>query len=352
MLNNKKQVFRTISLLEFDTLFERLKNWGRWGAGDELGTLNYITPDKVAAAAALVKSGRSASMAIPIDKTAGPDNPNPAIHYMATTHDVDVGSKGVGFATDFLGMQFHGDCYTHLDALCHISYKGLMYNGIPASKVDVTGAGCLDVTAYAQGIVGRGVLIDVPRYRGVKWLEPGEAVTAEEIEAIEKAQGVWLGSGDIMLFRTGQYRRRLELGAWDVGDDGSGDEVGGVGASVGGIGSGSGEGGGGGDGGGVMNACGRAGLDPYSLLLLHEREVAAFLPEGDGEVAPSYVEAIQSPIHPLQVAAMGMFVSDSLQMEEVARICEEENRFECMVVAAPLRLPGGTGCPFNPIAIF
>ena len=313
-----KSKYPTISIQEYDALFVKLKNWNRWGPADEKGTLNYITPNKVAAAAALVKSGRSASMAIPIEITAGPDNPRPAIHYMANTHDVDVGSKGVGFATDFLGMQFHGDCYTHLDALCHISYKGFMYNGVPATKVDVTGADCLDVTAYAQGIVGRGVLIDVPRYRGVKWLEPGEAVTAKEIEAIEKTQGVRLESGDIMLFRTGQYKRRLELGAWDVGESGGG----------------------------------RAGLDPYSLLLLHEREVAGFLPEGDGEVAPSYVEAIQSPLHPLQVAAMGMFVSDSLQMEEVAKISEEEGRFECMVVIAPLRLPRATGCPFNPIAIF
>ena len=310
--------YQTISLKEYDELFEKLKNWNRWGADDEKGTLNYITPDRIAAAAALVKSGRSVSMAIPIETAPGPDNPHPAIHYMANTHDVDVGSRDVGFATDFLGMQFHGDCYTHLDALCHISYKGMLYNGIPTARVNAAGADCLDVTAYAHGIVGRGVLIDVPRHRGVKWLEPGEAVTADEIEAIEKARGVRLGQGDIMLFRTGQYRRRLELGAWDVSYRGGG----------------------------------RAGLDPYSLLLLHERKIAAFLPEGDGEVAPSYVEGIKSPIHPLQVTAMGMFVSDSLQMEELAQVCEEENRFTCMVAIAPLRLPRGTGCPFNPIAIF
>lgn len=308
----------SISENEFDLLFERLKNWNRWGSNDENGTLNYITPDKVLAAAALVESGRSVSMAIPINKAAAPDNANPAIHYMARTHDVDCGSANMGFAADFLGMQFHGDCHTHLDALCHISYKGLMYNGVPASAVDVTGADCMDVTAYSQGIVGRGVLIDVPRYRGVKWLEPGDAVTAEEIEAIEKAEGVRLGEGDIMVFRTGQYRRRLEKGAWNVGFDGEG----------------------------------RAGLDPYSLLLLHERKVAAFLPEGDGEVHPGYVEGMRSPIHALQIAAMGMACADSLQLEELAAACEGERRFTFMVTIAPLRLPRGTGCPFNPIAIF
>jgi kynurenine formamidase len=193
-------------------------------------------------------------MSIPVNTKAEVDNANPAIHYMSLTHDVEQGGS-LGYATDFLGMQFHGDCHTHLDALCHISYKGLLYNGIPASNVDVTGAGRLDMTACANGVVGRGVLIDVPRHRGVKWLEPGEAVTAEEIEAIERSQNVRLGQGDIMIFRTGQYRRRVELGPWNVGRGGEG----------------------------------RAGLDPYSLLLLHERKVAAFLPEGDGEVAPSYV---------------------------------------------------------------
>ena len=313
-----KSKYPMISIGEFDKLFEKLKNWGKWGSSDDRGTLNYVTPEKIAAAAALVKSGRTVSMAIPIDKHPGPDNENPAIHFMSSLHEIDVGTKNLGFATDFLGMQFHGDCHTHMDALCHISYKGLLYNGIPQSKVDVTGANCMDITAFASGIVGRGVMIDAARYRGVKWLEPGEAVTAEEIEAIEKSENVRLGEGDIMVFRTGQYRRRLELGPYDVGYTGHG----------------------------------RAGLDPYSLLLLKERKVSVFLPEGDGEVVPSNVEEMEYPIHPLQIAAMGMVCADSLQLEELAAACEEEKRFEFMVAVGPLRLPKGTGSPFNPIAIF
>lgn len=307
-----------ITLDEFDRLFESLKNWGKWGPNDEKGTLNYITPEKIQAAARLVRSGRSVSMAIPINTVAGPDNPNPAIYYMANTHDIDIGSGELRFATDFLGIQFHGDCHTHIDALCHIAYKGKLYNGIPASTVTVQGASKMDITAYAHGIVGRGVMIDAARYRGVKWLEPGEVVTREEIEAIEKAEGVRLGEGDILVFRTGHHRRRLELGAWDAGYTGQG----------------------------------RAGLDPYSIVLLHERKVAAFLPDGDGELVPSFVEGIQYPIHPLQITAMGMMCSDSLQLEELANVCEEEQRWEFMVVIAPLRLPRGTGSPFNPIAIF
>jgi kynurenine formamidase len=308
-----------MTLEEFDQLFESLKNWGRWGSDDEKGTLNYITPDKASAAASLVKSGRSVSMSIPINTVAGPDNANPALHYMCTTHDVDVGSgELLRFATDFLGMQFHGDCHTHIDALCHIAYRNQLYNGRPATDVTSRGALGLDITAYAHGIVGRGVLIDVPRYREVKWLEPGEAVSRQEIEAIEATEGVHLAEGDVMVFRTGHHRRRLELGAWDVGYTGQG----------------------------------RAGLDPYSLTLLHERKVAVFLPDGDGEVVPGPMEEIQYPIHPLQVTAMGMVVADSLQFEELAKVCEEESRWVFMVAIAPLRLPKATGSPFNPIAIF
>ncbi|MCL1830022.1 MAG: cyclase family protein [Oscillospiraceae bacterium] len=307
-----------ISTEEFNRLYESLKNWSKWGEDDQLGTLNYITPQLVVEATRLVKTGRCVSMAIPIDKVAGPDNAHPAIHYMSLTHDIDVDSKNQGIATDFLGMQFHGDCHTHMDSLCHISYHGKLYNGVDASLVDTSGAHTLDVTAYSSGIISRGVVIDVPRYRGVKWLEPGEAVTAEEIIAIEEFENVKLGQGDIMLFRTGQNLRRNELGPWNVGPEGEG----------------------------------RAGLDPYCMELLHSRKIAAFLPEGDGETIPAQVEGLRSPIHVLQITAMGLFCADSLQLDEVAEVCSELNRYECMVAIAPLRLPGGTGCPFNPIAVF
>lgn len=310
---------QSLSLEAFDALFQSVCNWGRWGQDDERGTLNYITPATVAAAAALVRSGRSVSMSIPLNTTAGPDNPNPVIHYMSTTHDVDVGAGDyLRFATDFLGIQFHGDCHTHIDALCHVAYKGQLYNGRPASLVTSRGALGLDITTSAAGIVGRGVLIDIPRLRGVEWLEPGEAVTRDEIEAAEQAQGVRLGAGDMLVFRTGHHRRRLKLGAWDPGYTGAG----------------------------------RAGLDPYAVTLMHERKISVFLPDGDGETVPGGMGEMQYPLHPLQIVAMGMTVADSLQLEELAAVCEAERRWEFMVVIAPLRLPKATGSPFNPIAIF
>ena len=117
-----------VTLREFDEIYEAVKNWGRWGDDDELGTLNFITPDTVRAAAALVRSGRRATMAIPMNTAAGPDNPSPVIYHVVQGHDIDIGSSTLTFATDFVGLAFHGDCHTHMDALCHIAYRGCVYN--------------------------------------------------------------------------------------------------------------------------------------------------------------------------------------------------------------------------------
>src|SRR5690348_8670797 len=311
-----------VSLADFDAMFEKLSkdNWGKWGPDDELGTLNYITPAKIAEAAKLVKKGRAASMAIPINKQAGPDNPNPAVHLMSLMHDIPITESGLSFGMCFLGMASHGDCHTHVDALNHVAYKGKLYNNKPAELLTSRGSDWGSIAAYYHGIIGRGVLIDAAHYRGVDWLEPGEAVNRAELEAIVKAQGVEIGEGDIMVFRTGHHARRLALGAW------SNDYP--------------------------PNGQGKAGLHVDTIPWMHERKIAAFLPDGDGETVPSNVEGMLYPIHPLQVTAMGMFASDSLQLEDVAAACAEEGRFEFMVVGLPLRLPGATGSPWNPIAIF
>jgi kynurenine formamidase len=305
-----------MTLEEFEALFEELKNWGRWGPDDNLGTLNYLTPDRVAAGARTIRSGRTVTLSLPVNTVAGPDNPQPAIHYMSAGHDDDIESGGLRFATDFLGIEFHGNCHSHIDALCHVSYQGQLYNGVPASSVTTAGATVQAIDDYRHGIVGRGVMLDIPRLRGVPWLELGEAVTAEELEAAERSQGVRLKEGDVFIFRTGEHRRRLELGAWDADEEG------------------------------------RAGLHPTALRLLANRRVAVFAPDGDGEALPSPVGGIRYPIHPLQIVAMGMAAMDSLQFEDLAAVCEEEQRWEFFFVAAPLRLRAGTGSPINPIAVF
>ncbi|MEO8262347.1 MAG: cyclase family protein, partial [Pseudolysinimonas sp.] len=160
-----------------------------------------------------------------------------------------------------------------------------------------------------------GVLLDIPRLRSVKWLEPGEMVMADELLAAEAAQGVRLRTGDILYFRTGHHRRRLELGAWD--------------ASV-----------------------AKAGLHSTAMTLLHERQIAAFGADGDGDAVPNDCEAVMYPIHTLGMNAMGLHFMDSLQFEDLAEACENEKKWEFMTVVAPLRLERGTGSPVNPIAIF
>jgi kynurenine formamidase len=307
-----------LSAQQFETLFQGVCNWGVWGPNDERGTLNYITADCIRNAAALVRSGRTVSMAVPMNKVAGPDNPHPVAHYMAHVFDGSAALGELGFALDYIAGEIHGDCHTHVDALCHVAYKGRLYNGKSAAEVTTCGPKFQDITTYAHGIVGRGVLLDIPRLRGVQWLEPGEAVTTDELEQCEKAEGVGLREGDILVFRTGHHRRRLELGPWNNGYDGEG----------------------------------KAGLHASAISLLHERKVAAFFPDGDGETVPSGVEGVAYPIHALQIAAMGMICADSLNLEDVSAVCAEERRWEFLVVAAPLRLPGGTGSFFNPIAIF
>ncbi len=306
-----------VSLEEFEAIFESVKNWGRWGDDDIRGTLNLLTPAHVRRACALVQSGRHVSMAIPINTVAGPDNPSPAVHHMTQMHDWDVGSGKLRFATCYLGMESHGDCHTHIDALNHVSYDGKLYGGRPADTVKSTGAQVLDMDDHATGVIGRGVLYDLPRHRSVPWLEPGVAVTRAELEELEQAQGVRVAEGDILVLRTGHHRRRLELGPWDNGYDGEG----------------------------------KAGLHVDTIPWMHERGIAAFLPDGDGETVPSTVDGMPYPIHPLQVTAMGMVVSDSLQLEDIAKACEEEGRWEFLVMCSPLRIQGGTGSPFNPIAV-
>ncbi len=307
-----------VTAQEFESIWKKVCNWGRWGEDDERGTLNYITPAHVQAAARLVRLGASVSMAIPINTTAGPDNPRPPVRHIVRSHDIPVPQGEPRFAGDYLGTEFHGDCHTHIDALCHISFKGRLYNGKPATSVSSQGPTLQDITAYAHGIVGRGVLLDIPRLRGVAWVEPGEAIMVPELEAAERAAGVTLGQGDIFVFRTGHHRRRLELGAWNNDYDGEG----------------------------------KAGIHPTVIPWLHERKIAAFFPDGDGEAVPCNTENMSYPIHALQIGAMGMCCADSLQFEELAPLCERERRWEFMVVASPLRLPGGTGSLFNPLAIF
>ena len=156
-----------------DEIFAKTKNWGRWGAEDERGALNLITPERRRAAAGCVRSGRALSCARNLPVEPAPDNPHPALHMMIAGGD-DCVIPGFGFEStlDFVGVAFHGMSTSHLDALCHVFVDGQMYNGFAGTEVKSTGARHGSVMAASDGIVGRGVLLDIPRLEGRPWLEP------------------------------------------------------------------------------------------------------------------------------------------------------------------------------------
>jgi kynurenine formamidase len=299
---------------EFEALRTWLSDQARWGEADRRGALNHITPAKVVAAVAEARLGRTVSLASPIVGDATADNPEPPVHRMTSEPGADMDDEGLHFALDRLTMNVHGNADTHLDALCHVVYQGRLHNDVPASALGTTGAETLSVDVARDGIVGRGVLLDIPRLRGVPWLEPGDQVTAEELVAAEQEQHVRFGQGDLLLVRVGHRRRRDELGPWDV-------------------------------------AKSRAGLDPRAVRLLAERQVAVLGSDSNNDAAPSHPPDVAFPVHVLAVQALGLHLLDYLQFEELLPLCERHACWTFLCVVAPLRFPGATGSPVNPIAV-
>ena len=299
-----------VSVEEFGALFQAVSAWGRWGPDDERGALNHLTPDRVLGAAALVREGISVTLSRTLDTTPSLDNPHPADHRMTAFGE----GEPLTLAKDYVGVDYHNDTHTHIDALCHVAYQGSLYNGKPAGSVTSGGAEAETIETLRDGLVGRGVLLDIPRVRDVPWLEPGENVFRDELEAAEADHGVTVRQGDVVLVRTGHARRLRELGPWDTSEA-------------------------------------KAGLHPTAMPFFADRGVAAIGSDGNSDTAPSTTEGVAFPIHVLAIAAMGIHLLDYLQFEELLTECERLGRWEFLLVAAPLRITGGTGSPLNPIAI-
>jgi len=302
-----------LSQEEFRTLYRGIQALAAGGAGGR-GALDTITPEKVRAAASEIRSGRTVTLAAQVETEPGPDNPDPAGHRLTSPPEQEADACGLHFATDRFSMNVHGDADSHLDALCHVVYDGTLHSGVPAATLTETGASELSVALARNGIVGRGVLLDIPRLRGVPWLEPGDHVTADDLAAAEAAQQVRVGEGDLLFVRVGHRRRRSETGAWDA-------------------------------------AHARAGLHPLAMEFLAERRVAVLGGDSNNDTAPSSTEGVAFPVHVLGVHALGLHLLDYLQFEDLVPLCEEEKRWSFMCVVAPLRLPAATGSPVNPIAI-
>lgn len=303
----------SVTTEEFDALFDELSPWRQGRPVDQAGRLGARGPADVLAAFGAVTHGESVSLALPLDRDAGPDNRRPVLHHMVDLGDVEAPEPSAH--KDFVGLDYHGKAVTHLDALCHIGYRGELFGGVQSSAAfSSLGSEWAAVTTLTSGIFVRAVLYDIPRVRDVAWLEPGDAVHEDDLLAAEEVLGVRVGAGDALLLRSGHQGRRAQLGPWD-------------------------------------SDAASAGLHVDAMRLVAERGVALLGGDGDSDVRPSPVEGVHSPIHALALTALGIVLLDNLDLEALSSACAAHDQYEFLLAVAPLVVPRGTGSPVNPIAV-
>jgi kynurenine formamidase len=308
---------------------ETLSNWGRWGPDDELGTINLITPEKRLRAVRLASEGTTISCAQPITYASTPDQPSPTRRFMLSSAEAHAhADTPMGMAMDAFLIAPHGFAITHLDALAHFFWQGQMYNGRPAHAVSAErGATFAAVDVAASGVMSRGVLLDIPALKEVEWLAPGTPVHARDLEAAEERQGVKVETGDILFVRTGHPRYRRVKGPADAED-----EIPGWTARYPGM-------------------LKRPGLHPDCLPFLYERGVAVLGCDTATDVSPPDPEAAGVSIHTVGIVAMGLWLIDNCDHEELAAACQRLRRWEFLATVSPLKLQNATGCPVNPLVL-
>ena|ERR1700730_8682791 len=303
----------------------QVRNWGKWGPDDELGTLNYITPACITAAARLVTRGKVFALGIPLQRE-GPQSGtrqrfNP-IHTMfrdGGDRPMDAAAvaemQGYGGSDDMIVMPLQS--VTQWDSLAHIFDSGKMWNGYDASLVTSQGAAKNSIDKTTDRIAGRGVLLDVARHKSAASLEPGYAITVDDLEATATAERVEVRSGDILLVRTGHMKRYLDKGIWahfDLDDS--------------------------------------PGVSVHTTPWLHAREVAAIATDNYAvEVRPSEIPGFRNPFHVVAIPNMGLTLGEIFYLEELAADCAADGRWEFMLVAPPLPVTRGVGTPINPYAM-
>ena len=304
-------------MVDFREIGQRLSNWGRWGDDDERGTVNTITPERIAAAAALVKVGKVFDLGIPFDAN-GPQPGGGRINPVRLMSETGAGQEFPGafhYADDFVFMPLQAA--SQWDGLAHVYYDDTLYNGFPASDVTPYGAAHCSIDKQAKGIVGRGVLLDIARHRGVDWLPMGEVITPDDLEgAAERQGGVEVGAGDILVFRTGWRKKFLTDG----------------------------------DAAGFME--GEPGLGMACCEWLRERDVAAVASDNWAiEVLPGEIDTELLPVHMVLIRDMGMTLGEILDLEELADDCAEDGVYEFFLTAPPIKFTNAVGSPINPLAI-
>ena len=306
------QVNHKMTKADVERQIEELSNWGRWGKEDQLGTLNLITPEKRVQAAQLVKKGISVSLARDVEKDKALDNGSPFKHEMLL---IGRGTEGP-WATDNFSVDYHGFAHTHMDSLCHLFYKGKLYNGFSREKIGPQGAEVLSIRNIKHGIFTRGILFDIPVLRGVRYLEPGTPIYPEDLDAWEKHAKVKVSSGDVVFICTGRWARRALTGPWSVDKEGA------------------------------------AGLHASCAKWLKDRDIAMLGSDGASDVVPSGIDGIDFPVHLLTLHAMGVHIFDNCDLQALSQTAEKLQQWEFLLTASPLAVPGGTGSPLNPIATY
>jgi len=296
---------------DIERLVKDLSNWGRWGKQDQLGALNLITNAKRLEAVKLVKEGVSVSLARQAETVQSLDNPKPFEHEMLLT------GEGTGqFSADRYSVPYHGFAHTHMDSLCHLFYRGKMYNGFSRNEVTKRGAQKLSIHNVKKGIITRGILIDIPRMRGIRFLEPGTAITPKDLDDFEEFAGLKVRSGDVVFICTGRWQRRDLVGPWSVQKDGL------------------------------------AGLHASCAKWLKDRDIAMLGSDAAADVIPSGVEGVSHPVHVLMLHAMGVHIFDNCDFTDICKVAAEKKRWEFLLTASPIPVKGGTGSPLNPIATY
>lgn len=299
---------------EFETLFDELKTWSDYAPQTlERGALNHITAEVVKNAASLVTKGHIVHMALPWNTVSGPDNAKPATHYMVSLAEFENPEPTSN--RDFIGVDYHGKAVSHMDAPTHIVYRGDIFGGKKSSEFVTTQGSHWASIDKLGPVVTRGVLLDAALLRGLNYLEPGTAIRADDIIAMEENFGFTISKGDCVLLRSGHFARREAVGVWNP------DNL-------------------------------SAGFHVDVMKLFKERKVSVIGADGDSDVRPSPVTGVESPFHALALPGMGIPLLDNLHLEELAKVCASEKRWIFQIILAPLNIPRGTGSPLNPVAVF
>ena len=293
----------------FDNLFKKLDNTGKWGQNDRLGTINYITSEKVKSSLNYIKKGVSVSLSFKItEDSLAPNNFN-SDKLSSYSHETnELNFKGYNWVTDNFSISYHGHTHSHIDALNHLSHNGLYYNQLKSPDE-------LGVENLKNGVLTKAILIDLPLLKGKEFVEAGYKISVKDIIEFEKKFNVKIERGDILLIRTGRWKQKEIKGEWNF----------------------------------LLKS---TGLHYNVMQFLSEREISILGSDGTNDSNPPLIEEEGSPIHKLSIVAMGMPLLDNLNLEQLSKKAKLFSTWEFFISVQPLKIDKGTGSPINAIALF